>query len=98
MTVQGVRCGLLCEVVTVGLGFWAYELFQSLYRDSHGGDAPSPRARGLLGGCSALVVLTCSMPVETVLRRLQAGLTPSFLLPGPCPPTPLQWWRGPAGF
>jgi len=44
---------------------------RSIYRDLNGGRAPPPAHRGLIGTCSAAVVLTLTLPLEVVRRRLQ---------------------------
>ena len=69
---QGLKCGLFCEMVSVGLGFWGYELGQSIFRELNDGQSPSPQQRGFIGGISALAIMTATMPIEVVLRRLQA--------------------------
>ena len=70
---QGLKCGILCEMLSTGLGFWAYEMGQGLFRDLHEGRSPSPRERGFIGGFSAMLVMSTTMPLETVLRRLQVS-------------------------
>ena len=70
---QGLKCGILCEMLNTGLGFWAYEMGQGLFRDLHEGRSPSPRERGFIGGFSAMLVMSTTMPLETVLRRLQVS-------------------------
>lgn len=42
-----------------------------LYRDLSGGVPAPPHVRGLIGACSAACVLTLTMPLEVVRRRLQ---------------------------
>lgn len=43
----------------------------SIYRDLNGGAVPPPHLRGLIGTCSAACVLTLTLPLEVVRRRLQ---------------------------
>lgn len=52
-------------------GFTAYEMGTRIYRDSHGGAAPPPHLRGVIGACSAACVMTLTLPLEVVRRRLQ---------------------------
>ena len=73
---QGLTCGLFCEMLSVGLGFWGYELGQSVFRELNDGQSPSPQQRGFIGGISALAIMTATMPLEVVLRRLQVRLDP----------------------
>lgn len=68
---QGLKCGVFAEMLSVGLGFWGYELGQSIFRGLNDGQSPGPQQRGIIGGISALVILTATMPIEVVLRRLQ---------------------------
>lgn len=71
LRLQGLKCGVLCEMLSTGLGFWAYELGQAVFRELHDGTSPTPRDRGFIGGISALFVMTATMPLEVCLRRLQ---------------------------
>lgn len=38
------------------------------------GEAPSTGTKGLLGGVAAFGVMTCTMPLEVVMRRMQVSL------------------------
>ena len=62
-------------MLSVGVGFWGYELGQSIFRDLNDGQSPNPRQRGFIGGISALAIMTATMPLETILRRLQVNHT-----------------------
>ena len=68
---QGLKCGVFCEMLSVGLGFWGYELGQTIFKELSDGQSPTPQQRGFIGGFSALLVMTATMPAEVVLRRLQ---------------------------
>lgn len=46
-------------------------MFTGVYRDFHGGASPPPHLRGVIGSCSAACVVTLTMPLEVVRRRLQ---------------------------
>ncbi len=54
-----------------GLGFASYEALTVAYRSSLQ-RAPTPSERGTLAGCAAFCVLSACMPLEVVMRRLQA--------------------------
>ena len=41
------------------------------YKDANGGVAAPPSVRGVIGALSAATVLTVTMPLEVVRRRLQ---------------------------
>ena len=69
--VQGLKCGVINDMISTGLGFWSYELGQTFYRNAHDGRSPGPRDRGFIGAFSALCVMTATLPLEVVLRRLQ---------------------------
>ncbi|EFN58647.1 hypothetical protein CHLNCDRAFT_11132, partial [Chlorella variabilis] len=64
---RGFRASLLGDVLGNALGFTAYEVGAP-----RGGGVPAPpHVRGLIGACSAACVLTLTMPLEVVRRRLQ---------------------------
>jgi solute carrier family 25 phosphate transporter 23/24/25/41 len=68
---KGFRASLIGDVLGNALGFTAYEIGNRIYRDLNGGRTPPPAHRGLIGTCSAAVVLTLTLPLEVVRRRLQ---------------------------
>ena len=91
---QGLKCGILCEMLNTGLGFWAYEMGQSLFRDLHEGRSPSPRERGFIGGFSAMLVMSTTLPLETVLRRLQVSpSSPCLMTPYPASIVRVAAWH-----
>lgn len=67
---KGFRATMIGDVMGNALGFTAYELANKLYKDVTGTSAPAT-TRGLLGAMSASVVVTITMPMEVVRRRLQ---------------------------
>lgn len=56
--------------MTTGLGFWAYELGNAAWRQRTG-RAPKPSERGIVGGLTACFVMTVTLPLLVVSRRLQ---------------------------
>jgi solute carrier family 25 phosphate transporter 23/24/25/41 len=68
---RGFRAALVGDVLGNALGFTAYEMGNRVYRDLSGGKHAPPHIRGLIGACSASCVLTLTMPLEVVRRRLQ---------------------------
>ncbi|KAK9813123.1 hypothetical protein WJX72_009417 [[Myrmecia] bisecta] len=73
---QGFTPALINDIISNGLGFWSYELGQTLYRRCHNGKSPSPQERGLIGACTAVVVMSVTMPFEVIMRRLQVQGSP----------------------
>lgn len=69
---RGFKATLLGDMMGTSLGFAAYELANHIYKDrfNNGRTAP-PGVRGVLGAMSASVVITMTMPLEVVRRRLQ---------------------------
>lgn len=70
---QGLNVGLLEECITCGLGFWAYELGQSLFAQSRGRN-PTPGERGCIGGCTAMTNMSVTLPLVLVQRRMQVRM------------------------
>ena len=64
--------GLLEECVTCGLGFWAYELGQSMFAEATG-RSPTPGERGCIGGLTAMANMSVTLPLVLVQRRMQVG-------------------------
>lgn len=62
---------MACQALTALLPCTRKPPPRSIYRDLNGGRAPPPAHRGLIGTCSAAVVLTLTLPLEVVRRRLQ---------------------------
>ena len=62
------------------------------YRDRHGSRPTPPHLRGCIGAASAACVLTLTMPLEVVRRRLQAQVRRKQWLAGCC------WLPGAMGF
>lgn len=69
---RGFKATLIGDMMGTSLGFAAYELANHIYKDrfNNGHTAP-PGVRGILGAMSASVVITLTMPLEVVRRRLQ---------------------------
>jgi len=69
---RGFKATLIGDMMGSSLGFAAYELANHIYKDrfNNGRTAP-PEVRGVLGAMSASVVITMTMPLEVVRRRLQ---------------------------
>ena len=64
--------GLLEECVTCGLGFWAYELGQSIFAETTGRN-PTPGERGCIGGITAMSNMSITLPLVLVQRRMQVS-------------------------
>ncbi|KAL4457412.1 hypothetical protein ABPG75_012277 [Micractinium tetrahymenae] len=67
---KGFRASLIGDILGNSLGFTAYEIGTRLYTSAVG-SAPPPHLRGVIGACSAACVVTLTMPLEVVRRRLQ---------------------------
>lgn len=67
---RGISPALMEECMTTGLGFWAYELGNAAWR-RRTGRAPKPSERGIVGGLTACFVMTVTLPLLVVSRRLQ---------------------------
>uniref|UniRef100_A0A1D2A5A8 Mitochondrial substrate carrier family protein B n=2 Tax=Auxenochlorella protothecoides TaxID=3075 RepID=A0A1D2A5A8_AUXPR len=72
---RGFGATLFSDSLGSALGFTLYEAYTRLWRKLQGSDA-SPQVRGLLGAASAATVMTLTMPMEVVRRRLQAQGVP----------------------
>ena len=70
---QGLNVGLLEECITCGLGFWAYELGQSLFAQARGRN-PTPGERGCIGGATAMTNMSITLPLVLVQRRMQVRI------------------------
>lgn len=82
---QGFYASLLCDVLANGLGFWSYERGQEVFRNKHNGRSPNPTQKAGIGALTAVFVMTSTMPIEVVMRRLQVR---QELLPIPFAPHP----------
>jgi Mitochondrial carrier protein len=67
----GFTSSLLGEAIGTGLGFMAYETGNAAFFRKHG-RKPSAAEKGAIGAASALVVMTATMPLECIQRRMQA--------------------------
>ena len=70
---QGFQAGLASSALGCGLGFTTYEALTVAYRNSLQ-RAPTPSERGTLAGCAAFCTISACMPLEVIMRRLQARL------------------------
>ena len=68
---QGFQAGLASSALGCGLGFTTYEALTVAYRNSLQ-RAPTPSERGTLAGCAAFCTISACMPLEVIMRRLQA--------------------------
>jgi hypothetical protein len=68
---QGFQAGLASSALGCGMGFATYEALTVAYRRGLQ-RPPTPSERGTLAGCAAFCVLSACMPLEVVMRRLQA--------------------------
>jgi solute carrier family 25 (mitochondrial phosphate transporter), member 23/24/25/41 len=75
---SGFSTSLLGDMVGTGLGFMAYEVGNQLWERSHG-HKPTAAQKGAIGACSAFVVMTCTMPLELIQRRMQVRCDQSAL-------------------
>eukprot|EP00798_Chlamydomonas_sp_ICE-L_P029651 gene29651-5069_t len=77
--------GLYREVLGSGIGFLAVDVGSKVYRNYHDGIPPSPQERGLIAALAASVVMTCVMPLDVVVKRLQVQGCPGhpILYSGP---------------
>lgn len=62
---KGYRVGLAKDSITQALGFASYEGLCSGYRQNVG-EQPPTGAKGVLGGASAMLVMSATMPLENV--------------------------------
>jgi hypothetical protein len=67
---SGFQSSLLSEMTGTGLGFMAYEAGNQWWERTHG-HKPTPAQKGGIGAASAFVVMTCTMPLELIQRRMQ---------------------------
>lgn len=87
---SGFGSSLLSEMLGTGLGFCAYEFGNQWWERAHGAK-PTAAQKGVIGAASALVVMTATMPLELIQRRLQVRTHTlcSLCASGPCAPLPL---------
>lgn len=71
---SGFSSSIVSEMIGTGLGFMAYELGQQAWERTHG-CKPSAKEKGIVGACSAMVVMTATMPLELIMRRMQIAGT-----------------------
>ncbi|KAK9838222.1 hypothetical protein WJX84_010632 [Apatococcus fuscideae] len=76
---RGFYASLLCDVLANGLGFWSYERGQEIFRNRHNGRSPSPAQKAGIGALTAVFVMTSTMPIEVVMRRLQVQGAPGHI-------------------
>ena len=87
---QGFQAGLASSALGCGLGFTTYEALTVAYRNSLQ-RAPTPSERGTLAGCAAFCTISACMPLEVIMRRLQARLH-GAQLPGRTTESDLPAW------
>ena len=75
---QGFQAGLASSALGCGLGFTTYEALTVAYRNSLQ-RAPTPSERGSLAGCAAFCTISACMPLEVIMRRLQARAEGAYL-------------------
>lgn len=68
---RGAQAAILADVMGNALGFTFYEIGNRVYKDMNNGVAAPPSFKGLIGAMSAACVMTFTMPLEVVRRRLQ---------------------------
>ena len=78
---SGFGSSLLGEMIGTGLGFCAYELGNQWWERTHGAK-PTAAQKGAIGAASAFVVMTATMPLELIQRRMQVLVC---LVSGPAP-------------
>ena len=76
---SGFGSSLLSEMIGTGLGFCAYESGNQLWECTYGAK-PTAAQKGMIGAASALVVMSATMPLELIQRRLQVRPAPFFVL------------------
>lgn len=74
---QGLSAGLFKDSAVNALGFASYEAMCSAYFH-YRGEPPSTGTKGGLGGMAAILVMSVTMPLENVMRRLQVQGRPGF--------------------
>ncbi|KAL4444943.1 hypothetical protein ABPG77_003993 [Micractinium sp. CCAP 211/92] len=74
---QGYPSALVSNSFSYALGFGSYEFLCTAYAGWRGAP-PSPGEKGLLGGCASFATMGLTMPMENVVKRLQAQGRPGF--------------------
>ena len=69
---SGFRSSLIGEMLGTGLGFMTYETGNQWWERTHG-HKPTPAQKGAIGAASAMVVMTSTMPLELIQRRMQVA-------------------------
>eukprot|EP00798_Chlamydomonas_sp_ICE-L_P025075 gene25075-10727_t len=77
---RGFNLSLLQEVLGSGIGFLAVDVGSQVYRRWNDGQAPSAQQRGLIAALGASIVMTCVMPLDVVVKRLQVQGCPGHPL------------------
>jgi Mitochondrial carrier protein len=67
----GFHSSMFGAMLGTGLGFCAYEASQRAFA-SAAERKPSALEKGVIGAASAVVVMTGTMPLELIQRRMQA--------------------------
>jgi hypothetical protein len=65
------------------LGFSSYEAGLSAYHSMYGKTA-GPGERGVIAGGTACLVMTCTMPLEVIMRRMQVSNRASLEMVATC--------------
>ena len=67
---KGLGPTLGSDLVGNAIGFFLYDTFSDMFRNATG-RKPSPSEKGLLGGMSACVCMTLTMPLEICMTRMR---------------------------
>lgn len=68
----GLKPSLVGDMIGTGLGFFAYEKANGTFEHVIG-RRPQAIEKGFVGAASAMVVMTGTMPLELIQRRMQVG-------------------------
>lgn len=68
----GLKPSLVGDMIGTGLGFFAYEQANGIFEHVTG-RRPQAIEKGFVGAASAMVVMTGTMPLELIQRRMQVG-------------------------
>lgn len=66
----GLKPSLVGDMIGTGLGFFAYEKANGIFEHMTG-RRPQTIEKGFVGAASAMVVMTGTMPLELIQRRMQ---------------------------
>ena len=66
----GLKPSLVGDMIGTGLGFFAYEKANGTFEHVTG-RRPQAIEKGFVGAASAMVVMTGTMPLELIQRRMQ---------------------------